>query len=167
VHAFVNDLERSAGTYLYGRRMYETMVAWETIDAGPEQSAVRDFAELWRAAEKVVFSSTLPSPSSARTRIEREFKPEAVREMKASAQRDITVGGPHLAGQAMAAGLLDECHLILAPIVIGGGTRALPADVRLELELLDQRRLRNGMVHLHYAVSQPKPNRGLAGGRAA
>lgn len=153
VHAFVNDLERPVGTYLYGRRMYEVMVFWETLSTGADEPPVmRDFAQLWRAADKVVYSTTLETVSSARTRLEREFDPDAVRQMKATADRDITVGGPDLAGQAMAAGLVDECHLFVSPVVVGGGTRALPDDVRLELELLDERRFGNGVVHLHYRV---------------
>jgi dihydrofolate reductase len=151
VHRFVNELERPVGTHLYGRRMYETMVVWETMPmpAG-ESPAVRDFAEIWRAAEKVVFSTTLAAASSARTRIERSFEPEAIRRLKASAARDITVGGPDLAGQALAAGLVDELHLLLSPVTVGGGTRALPDGVRLELELLDERRFGNGVVFLRY-----------------
>ncbi len=151
VHAFVNDLERPVGTYLYGRRMYEVMVAWETVLTGPDQPLViRDFAAIWRAAEKVVYSATLETASSTRTRIEREFDPEAIRRMKATADRDITVGGPGLAGHAIRAGLVDELHLFLMPVVVGGGTRSLPDDVRLQLELLDERRFGNGVVHLHY-----------------
>jgi dihydrofolate reductase len=148
VHSFVNDLERPVGTYLYGRRMYEVMVAWETItDQTPH---IRDFAELWRAADKVVYSRTLATPSSARTRIERDFDPEAVRQMKAAAGRDLTVGGPDLAAHAFRAGLVDECHLFVAPIVVGGGNQALPDKVRVPLELLDERRFGNGMVYLCY-----------------
>jgi dihydrofolate reductase len=151
VHAVVNDLERRIGTSLYGRRMYEVMVAWETIDAGPDQEPVlREFAELWRATDKVVYSRTLETASSARTRIERDFDPEAVRRMKASSQRDLNVGGPELAGHAIRAGLVDECHLFLSPIVVGGGQAALPDDVRWRLELVDERRFANGVVHLHY-----------------
>ena len=153
VFAFVNDFERPIGTYLYGRRMYETMVYWETVSTGDDQSAVtRDFAETWRAAEKIVYSRTLQTPSSARTRIERDFDPAAIRHLKESSGRDITIGGPELAGQAMAAGLVDECHLLLGPIIVGGGKRALPDDVRLQLELLDERRFRSGVVHLRYGV---------------
>jgi dihydrofolate reductase len=151
VHTFVNDLERPVGTYLYGRRMYEVMVAWETMDTGPDQPPVmRDFAEIWRAAEKVVYSRTLETVSSARTRIERDFDPEAVRQMKAQAGRDITVGGPDLAAQAIKAGLVDEYHLFVAPIVVGGGKQSLPDNVRLKLELLNERRFENGVVYLHY-----------------
>jgi dihydrofolate reductase len=151
VHAFVNDLERPVGTYLYGRRMYETMRYWETVgDDQPE--VMRDFAEVWRAAEKVVYSSSLESAPTARTRIEREFDPEAVRELKASASSDIAVGGPELAAQAFRAGLVDDCQLFLVPIVVGGGKKALPDGARLELDLLDERRFGSGTVFLRYGV---------------
>ena len=151
VHTFINDLERPVGTYLYGRRMYETMAVWETDPTLAEQSPVmRDFAELWQAADKIVYSGTLEAVSTARTRIERDFDPEAVRQMKAAAGRDIAVGGPDLAAQAFRAALVDECYLIVTPIVVGGGKRSLPNDVRLKLELLDERRFDNGMVYLHY-----------------
>lgn len=150
VHAFVNDLERPVGTYLYGRRMYETMAAWETMDLTDQPPVMRDFAEIWRAADKIVYSRTLESVSSARTRLERDFDPEAVRQMKARAGRDITVGGPDLAAQAIQAGLVDELHLFLTPIVVGGGKQSLPNHVRLKLELLDERRFGSGVVHLHY-----------------
>lgn len=153
VHAFVNDLERPIGTYLYGRRMYETMVFWETAGAAPDQPpAFRDYAEIWRAAEKVVYSRTLQSVASAKTRIEREFDPDAVRRLKHSAGADLAVGGAELAGQAIRAGLVDECHLFLCPVVVGGGKRALPDGARARLELLDERRFRSGVVHLHYRV---------------
>ena len=152
VHTFVNDLERPVGTYLYGRRMYEVMVAWETITLIDQAPFVRDFAEIWQAADKIVYSKTLETVSSARRRIERDFDPDAVRQMKASAGPDITVGGPDLAAQAIKAGLVDECHLFVAPIVVGGGTRSLPHNVRLKLELLDERRFGNGVVHLHYST---------------
>ena len=151
VHLFVNDLERPVGTYLYGRRMYESMVAWETMHTLPDQPpVVRDFAEIWQAADKIVYSKTLEAVSSARTRIERDFDPEAVRQLKAAASRDITVGGPDLAAQTIKAGLIDEYHLFLAPVVVGGGKQTLPNNVRLSLELLDERRFGNGVVHLHY-----------------
>jgi len=151
VHAFINDLSRPIGTYLFGRRMYETMAGWETDPALAEQSPLtRDFAELWQAADKVVYSGTLEAATTARTRIERDFDPEAVRRIKASAGRDLAVGGPNLAAQAFRAGLVDECHLFLAPIVVGGGKRSLPEDVRVELELLDERRFGGGMVYLRY-----------------
>lgn len=151
VFTFVNDLERPVGTYLFGRRMYEVMVYWETFPTTANQSPVeRDFAELWQAADKIVFSTTLESVSSARTRIERDFDSEAVRQWKATAVRDITVSGPELAAQAIKAGLVDECHLFLTPIVVGGGKQALPNDAHLKLELLDERRFDNGVMHLHY-----------------
>jgi len=151
VHAFINDLERPVGTYLYGRRMYETMVGWETDHTLAEQSPVmRDFAQIWQAAEKIVYSRTLEAVSTARTRIERDFEPDAVRQMKASAQRDMIVGGADLAAHAFRARLVDECHLFVVPIVVGGGKRSLPDDVRVELELLDERRFGGGVVYLHY-----------------
>jgi dihydrofolate reductase len=150
VHTFVNELARSVGTHLYGRRLYEVMVAWETMDLVGQPPFIQDFAEIWQAADKIVFSRTLETVSSARTRIERDFDAEAVRQMKAAAGRDITVGGPELAAQAFKAGLVDECHLFLAPIVVGGGKQSLPDDLRLKLELLDERRFRNGMVYLRY-----------------
>jgi dihydrofolate reductase len=154
VFAFVNDLDRPIGTCLYGRRMYETMVYWETVSTAGDQPAVnRDFAGIWRAAEKIVYSRTLQAPSSARTRIEREFDPDAVRQMKLSSAADIAVAGGDLAAQAIAAGLVDELHLFLCPVVIGGGRRTLPDNVRVQLELLDERRFKNGVVHLHYRVS--------------
>jgi dihydrofolate reductase len=150
VHTFLNELERPVGTYLYGRGMYETMVYWETAGGADQPPVARDFAEMWRAATKVVYSRTLDAVSSAGTRIERDFNADAVRRMKAEAGHDITVGGPDLAGQALAAGLVDECQMFVAPIVIGGGKPLLPSNVRLQLELLDQRRFGNGMVYLRY-----------------
>ncbi|MDQ6725298.1 MAG: dihydrofolate reductase family protein [Actinomycetota bacterium] len=153
VHAFVNDLERPIGTYLYGRRMYETMRYWETPPALAGQSPVAlDYAAMWQSADKVVYSRTLDAVSSARTRIERDFDADAVRQLKAVAERDISMGGPHLAAEGIRAGLVDEYHLFLVPVVVGGGTRALPDDVRVDLELLDERRFGNGTVHLHYRV---------------
>lgn len=151
VHGFVNDLERGIGTYLYGRRMYEVMVVWETMDIQPALSPVMaDYMRIWQAAEKVVYSTTLEAPTSERTRIERSFDPEAVRQLKASTERDISVGGPDLAGQAIAAGLVDEIQLLIAPVVVGAGNRSLPGGVRLDLELLDERRFSGGLVFLHY-----------------
>jgi dihydrofolate reductase len=150
VHSFVNDLERPFGTYLYGRRLYEVMVAWETMPLADHPPSMREFAAIWRAAEKIVYSKTLEAASSSRTRIERVFDPETVRQMKAAAGRDITVGGPELAAQAFKAGLVDECHLFVAPVVVGGGKQSLPSNIRLNLELLDERRFGNGVVHLHY-----------------
>jgi dihydrofolate reductase len=151
VHAFVNDLERPMGTHLYGRRMYEVLVAWERPENFPDQSPITlDYAQLWQAADKVVYSRTLEAVSSARTRIEREFDPEAVRALKASAERDIGVGGPELAAQAIRAGLVDDIHLFLSPIIVGGGNPALPDAARVELELVDEHRFAAGVVHLHY-----------------
>ena len=151
VHAFVNDLERPVGTYLYGRRMYEIMAAWETLHSVPGQSATMlDFAAIWQAAEKVVYSRTLVAVSTARTRLERDFDPEAVRLIKAAADRDITIGGPGLAAHALRAGLVDECHLLLSPVIVGGGTRVLPDGLRVRLELLDERRFGNGVAYLRY-----------------
>jgi dihydrofolate reductase len=153
VLAFVNELERPIGTSLYGRRMYETLVYWETNGDGADQSlASREFALLWRTAEKIVYSRTLPTASSTRTRIERDFDPTAIRRLKESSTRDLSVGGAELAGVAMAAGLVDEIHLLLCPVVVGGGKRALPDDVLVELDLLDEQRFGSGVVHLHYGV---------------
>jgi dihydrofolate reductase len=153
VHAFVNERERPIGTYLYGRRMYETMVFWETAGASGDQSSVtRDYAAIWQAAEKVVYSRTLETVSSARTRIERDLDPDAINRLKAASAADISIGGAKLAGQAMAAGLVDECHLLLGPIIVGGGKRALPAGVHTPLELLEERRFTNGVVYLRYGV---------------
>ena len=152
VHGFVNDLERPVGTYLYGRRMYETMRFWETAATDDEPPVMGDYATIWRAAEKVVYSSSLDAVGTARTRLERTFDPDAVRQLKEAAERDLTVGGPGLAAHALHAGLVDECHLFLNPVVVGGGTRALPAGLQLGLELLDDRRFGNGVVYLRYRV---------------
>jgi dihydrofolate reductase len=154
VHQYVNDLERPIGTYLYGRRMYEMMVFWETASAEPDEPPVfNDYAEIWRASDKIVYSRTLQEVSSARTRIEPEFDPDAVRRLKQSAAADIAIAGPELAGQAIAAGLVDECRLFLSPVVTGGGKRALPDMPRGQLELLDERRFESGIVHVHYGLS--------------
>ena len=154
VHSFVNDLLRPLGTHLYGRRMYEVMAAWETMHERIGQPPfILDFAALWRAADKIVFSTTLQRPSSARTRIERGFAPEMVRRMKGQAERDLSVGGPYLAAQAFQAGLVDECHLFVAPVVVGAGKWALPRDRLRKLELLAVRRFNNGMVYLHYRLA--------------
>ena len=151
VHRFVNDLERPVGTYLYGRRMYDVMSVWETDPSLTDEAPVqRDYAEIWQAADKVVYSTTLAAPVTARTRIERSFDPEEVRRLKAAADRDLTVAGPNLAAQALAAGLVDECRLYLAPVMVGGGTRAFPDKARVPLELVDERRFGNGMVFLGY-----------------
>ena len=152
VHAFVNDLERSVGTCLYGRRMYEVMVAWESMDVSREPPVMRDFQQVWRASDKVVYSTTLGEVTSTRTRLERHWDPDAVRRMKQDASKPLSVGGPGLAAQAFRDGLIDEVHLFLNPVIIGGGTRALPDGVRLDLVLLDEHRFDSGVVHLHYGV---------------
>jgi len=151
VFAFVNELERPVGTYLYGRRMYETMRYWETAHPMAGQlPASLDFARIWQAAEKIVYSSTLQAPVTARTRVERHFDPEMVRELKAAAERDFTVGGAHLAAQAIAAGLVDEYQLFVVPAIVGGGTRSLPDHVRLNLALSAEHRFGCGVVYLCY-----------------
>ena len=148
---FVNDLERPVGTCLYGRRMYQTMASWETAHTLPGQSQVeREFTGIWQAADKVVFSATLTTVSSARTRIEPSFDPEQVRQLKAAAARDLSVGGASLAGDAIRAGLVDEVQLFLVPVIVGGGKRALPDDARADLELRDMRRFASGVVYLSY-----------------
>ena len=152
LHAFVNDLERPVGTHLYGRRMYETLAVWQTI-AGPEHPAVmNDYGEIWRAADKIVFSATLPAVRTPRTRLERTFDPLAVRRLKADAAGDLAVGGPGLAAEALRAGLVDDVHHLVHPVVVGGGTRALPDGLRLDLELVAERRFGSGAVHLHHRV---------------
>jgi dihydrofolate reductase len=152
---FVNDLERPVGTYLYGRRMYQTMQYWEAAGQVPGQPPqVQDFARLWQAADKIVFSATLASVSTARTRLERSFTPGLIRQLKQDVGQDMTVGGADLAGQALAAGLVDELGLILVPVIVGGGKPALPAAVRLDLELLDTRAFAGGAVYLRY---RPRP----------
>jgi dihydrofolate reductase len=151
VHRFVNELERAIGTYLYGRRMYEVMRFWETDRGGAQQAAyLEDYANLWRAADKIVYSRTLDRVASTRTRLEREFNPERVRRMKASAERDLSVGGPGLAAEAFKAGLVDEVQLFLHPVLVGGGKPALPKAVQLTLEPVEQRRFGSGVVYLHY-----------------
>ena len=151
VHAFVNDLERRIGTYLYGRRLYETMVYWETAPA--DSPAVElNYARVWRSATKIVYSTTLQETASARTRIERTFDADAVRAMKEAANADLSVGGAELAAHGFRAGLVNEVRLLLNPVVVGGGKRALPDGVRLDLELLDERRFASGVVYLRYAT---------------
>ena len=153
VHAFVNDLERPVGTYLYGRRMYETMVFWENPpDLAAEPPVVRDFAGIWQRADKIVFSRTLREVSSGKTRIEREFDPEAVQQLKTTSVADLGVGGPELAAEAIGAGLVDEYQLFVVPVILGGGKRSLPGDARVNLDLLDHRRFGNGTVYLRYRV---------------
>ncbi len=156
VHAFVNELERPIGTYLFGRRMYDVMAFWETADTAGEPEVFREYADIWRGAEKVVFSSSLDEPVTARTRIEREFHPGRIRAWKAAAERDLSVGGPHLAAQALRAGLVDEIQLFVSPVAVGGGNRFLPDGVRVGLELLAERRFGNGVVYLHYRVAQER-----------
>jgi dihydrofolate reductase len=154
VHGFINDLERPIGTYLYGRRLYEVMVFWETAPAQPDQSPVElDYAKLWQAADKIVYSTTLQAASSARTRIERTFDPNAVRAMKEAADRDLSIGGPALAAHAFRAGLVDEVCLFVSPLTVGGGNPFFPDQLRLNLRLLDERRFDNGVVYLRYQVS--------------
>jgi dihydrofolate reductase len=150
VHAFVNDLERPIGTYLYGRRLYEVMVYWETVNEGP--AVERDYARVWQAADKIVYSSTLPAVSSARTRIERTFDAAAVRKLKESADRDLSIGGPGLAAHALRAGLVDEVQMLVNPMIVGGGKPFLPVGWRTGLELLDERRFTDGVVYLRYRV---------------
>jgi dihydrofolate reductase len=153
VHTFVNDLEREIGTHLLGRRMYEILAYWETAQTIPDLPAVeREYAKIWQATDKIVYSKSLERVSSARTRIERAFDPDAIRQLKTAADRDISVGGPDLAAQALNARLVDECHFFLNPVVVGGGNQALPDNLHLDLELLDERRLGNGVVYLHYRV---------------
>lgn len=150
LHAFFNDFERPLGTHLYGRRLYEVMTFWETADHDPDLPPVeRDYAQVWQAADKIVYSRTLTKVSSARTRLEREFDPASVRRLKSAADRDLSIGGPELAGHALGAGLVDECHLFLHPVIVGGGTPALPAGLRWDLELVDQSQI-GQVVHLHY-----------------
>ena len=153
VHALANDLLRPVGTNLYGRRLYETMVFWETAGIDDDEpEVIRDFASVWRASDKIVFSTTLTSVTSERTRIERDFDPDLIRQLKGNADADLAIGGAELAGQALAAGLLDEIHFIFAPVVIGSGTRALPADVSAPLRLISTRAFKSGFLYAHYAV---------------
>ena len=151
VHTFINNLERTVGTYLLGRRMYEIMMVWETDpNLAADSPLTQDFAQIWQAADKTVYSKTLPSASTRKTKIERNFDPEAIKQLKKTVQHDISIGGPELAAHAFRSGLIDECHLFLTPIVVGGGKPSLPENVGLELELLEERRFGNGMVFLRY-----------------
>jgi dihydrofolate reductase len=152
VHAFVNDLERPVGTYLYGRRMYDVMQVWETMPVDDEPPEMQDYAQLWRAAEKVVYSTTLKTVAGARTRLESRFDPAGVRALKAAATADLSIGGPHLAAHALRAGLVDELHQFVNPVIVGGGTYWLPSGLPADLELLDEFRFANGVVHVHYRV---------------
>ena len=151
VHAFINDLERPVGTYLYGRRLYEVMRVWETPEELPDATpAMLEFADVWRAAGKVVYSRTLETVTTDRTRLERDFDAGAVRELKASAERNLTIGGPELAAHAITAGLVDEYQLFVVPVLLGGGIRSVPDGVRLDLDLVEERRFGNGFVFLRY-----------------
>ncbi len=153
VHSFVNDLERPVGTHLYGRRMYDVMRFWDSPDlADSDSSAMRDFAAIWKGADKVVYSTTLDHVTTSRTRLERAFDVAAVRHLVTSAVSDVSIGGPGLAARALRGGIVDEVNLFLVPVVVGGGTAVLPSDVRLDLDLLDERRFTSGVVHLRYAV---------------
>jgi dihydrofolate reductase len=153
VHTFINELQRRIGTHLYGRRMYEVLVAWETMETTGEPPCIGEYAEIWRAADKIVYSRTMETAASEKTRIEHAFDPEAVRTLKKGAARDLMVGGPNLAAEAFEAGLVDECHLFISPVIVGSGNQALPDGVRLDLELLDERRFGNGTVYLRYAAT--------------
>ena len=152
VHAFVNDLERPVGTYLYGRRLYDTMVGWETMPTDGEPAEIADYKQIWRAADKVVYSRTLTEPRSERTRIEKDFVPDDVRALVAAAAQEVSIGGAELAAQALRAGLVSEVRLFVNPVVVGGGKSALPHDASLELELRDTRHFANGVVYLRYRV---------------
>lgn len=158
VHTFINDLERSAHTYLYGRRMYETMMVWETDpNLAADSPLTRDFAQIWQAADKIVYSKTLASAPTRNTQIKRDFNPEAIQHLKKTVQHDILIGGPQIAAHAFRAGLIDECQLFIIPILVGGGKPALPDNLRLELELLEEHRFTNGTVYLRYRTKQGKP----------
>jgi dihydrofolate reductase len=152
VHAFVNELQRPIGTYLYGRGLYETMRVWEAMETSGAEPLLDDYARLWRAADKVVYSSTLPDVTTPRTRLERAVDPDAVRSLVHHAARDVSIGGPTLAAHAFAGGLVDDVHLFLNPVIVGGGTRALPDGLLLGLELVDEHRFANGVIHLNYRV---------------
>jgi dihydrofolate reductase len=153
VHRFINDLERPIGTHLYGRQLYEVMASWETIETTADQPAfILDYAKIWKSADKIVFSTTLESVSSARTRIERDFDLGLVRNLKKKSGHDLSIGGPHLAAQAIRAGLVDEYHLFITPVLVGAGKPFFPQDVGLNLNLIDECRFANGMVHLHYGT---------------
>jgi dihydrofolate reductase len=154
VHAAVNDLERPIGTYLYGRKMYEVMSVWETMEIDGQPRVVQDYAAIWRRARKIIYSRGLHSVGIARAHVEREFVADEVRELKAQSESDISIGGAHLAAEALRAGLVDEIHLFLSPVIVGGGTRALPDDVRQDLTLLDEVPFERGVVHVHYAVGR-------------
>lgn len=156
VHAFINDLERPVGTHLCGRRLYEVMAWWDTIDpAGDDPPEIRDFAVVWQGADKIVFSRTMAEVSAPRTRLERQFDPGAVQRLLASADAPVAIGGAELAAEALRAGLVEEIHQFVNPVIVGSGRRWLPDDLRLDLELVDERRFRNGVVYLRYGVRRP------------
>jgi dihydrofolate reductase len=152
VHAFVNDLVRPIGTYIYGRQLYEVMTAWQDMDLTGEPAAMTDFAQLWRAADKIVYSTSLTATTTTKTTLERMFTAERIRQLKKDLATDLSIGGANLAGQAFAAGLLDEVHQLISPVIVGGGKHFLPADVSVDLELVSERRFENGVVYLHYRV---------------
>jgi dihydrofolate reductase len=155
VFAFITDLIRSVGTYVYGRRMYETMAVWETDPALAAQSSLTgEFARIWQAARKVVYSATLNDVSTVNTQLERVFEPSTLRDLKASAPSDLTIGGPNVTAHAFKAGLVDECQLLIHPVFLGAGKPSLPRDLRADLELLDERRFGNGAVYVHYRVGR-------------
>jgi dihydrofolate reductase len=157
IHTFVNDLARPAGTHLYGRRMYEVMVFWDTVPIHAAPGFIADFAHLWRAANKIVYSSTLTSISTGNTRLERSFEAATVRDMKATAPQDLLIGGPTLAAQAFKAGLIDLCHLFVFPVTVGGGLPAFPRDLHLDLELREELRFSGGVVYLQYRLAASQP----------
>ena len=155
VHGFVNDLERSAGTYLFGRRMYQTMMVWETDPSIAKLSPqTHDYAEIWLAANKIVYSKTLEKVSTTKTKLEREFNPDDIQRLKKTADGDILIGGPNLAAHAFRAGLIDDCQFFLTPVVVGGGKKAFPEDVKINLELLEERKFKSGMVYLRYQIKR-------------
>jgi dihydrofolate reductase len=155
VHGFINNLERSTGTYLFGRRMYETMMVWETDpNLAADSPLTRDFAEIWQAANKIVYSRTLQTVSTRKTHLKRTFDPEVIRQLKESVTHDILIGGPELAAHAFRSGLVDECHLFLTPIIIGGGKQSLPDNLQLELDLLEERRFDSGVIFLRYRTKK-------------
>jgi dihydrofolate reductase len=158
VHAFVNDLERPIGTYLYGRKMYEVMQYWQAVpNLAEEPDVIRDYAAIWKSASKVVYSRTLTQPATPQTQIVNEFDPQAVWQMKENLPQDISIGGPTLAAEALRAGLVDVCAFFVSPVIVGGGTAALPAGLRLDLELVQECRFGNGVVYLSYDVKAPSP----------
>ena len=150
IHGFINDLERDVGTYLLGRRMYDVMSVWETMDTRDEPPVIQDYARIWQGADKVVYSTTLDTPGTPKTRLKRHFDPEMVQDLKRDSGRNISIGGPTLAAHALKAGLVDECRLYVNPVVVGGGLRFLPDGLEARLELLEERRFGNGVVYLRY-----------------